>query len=225
MKILAIDTVTEMCSVALLVDAEVTMDEKLVKQTHTDVILPMIDQLLANSAVPFSDVDAIAFSRGPGSFTGLRIGAGVTQGLALAYDMPVIPVSSLAALAQGAWRVDQQTQVLACIDARRQEVYWACFQLQQELMACIGQEKVSAAGQVKTPSAEAWYGVGSGFGRYRDELSRNQMVTLSAQVADRFPLAQDILPFAVRAMHNKEYVDASAAIPVYLRDNVANPSA
>jgi tRNA threonylcarbamoyladenosine biosynthesis protein TsaB len=225
MKILAIDTVTEMCSVALLVDQEVTMDAQLVKQSHTDVILPMIDQLLANSAVQFTDVDAIAFSRGPGSFTGLRIGAGVTQGLALAYDMPVIPVSSLAALAQGAWRQDQQTQVLACIDARRQEVYWACFQLQQELMACIGQEKVSVAGQVKTPSLEAWYGVGSGFASYRDELSRNQMVTLSAHVADRFPLAQDILPFAVRAMNNNEYVDASAALPVYLRDNVTNPSA
>lgn len=225
MKVLAIDTVTEMCSVALLVDNEVTMDAKLVKQSHTDVILPMIDQLLANSAVLFTDVDAIAFSRGPGSFTGLRIGAGVTQGLALAYDMPVIPVSSLAALAQGAWRQDNQTQVLTCIDARRQEVYWACFQLQQELMACIGQEKVSAAGQVRTPSAEAWFGVGSGFASYRDELSRNQMVTLSAHVADRFPLAQDILPFAVRAINNKEYVDASAALPVYLRDNVVNSSA
>jgi len=225
MKVLAIDTVTEMCSVALLVDNEVTMDAKLVKQSHTDVILPMIDQLLANSAVLFTDVDAIAFSRGPGSFTGLRIGAGVTQGLALAYDMPVIPVSSLAALAQGAWRQDNQTQVLTCIDARRQEVYWACFQLQQELMACIGLEKVSAAGQVRTPSAEAWFGVGSGFASYRDELSRNQMVTLSAHVADRFPLAQDILPFAVRAINNKEYVDASAALPVYLRDNVVNSSA
>ena len=225
MKLLAIDTVTEMCSVALLVDDEVTMDAKLVQQSHTDVILPMIDQLLAASAVPFTAVDAIAFTRGPGSFTGLRIGAGITQGLALAYDMPVIPVSSLAALAQGAWRQEQATQVLACIDARRHEVYWACFQLQLDLMVCIGEEKVSAAGQVKTPETEKWFGVGSGFASYYDELSSNEMVTLSSHVADRFPLAQDILPFAIQAMNNKEYVDASAALPVYLRDNVVNPSA
>ena len=225
MNILAIDTVTEMCSVALLHNDEVTTDARLVRQSHTDVILPMIDRLLVNSDVSFASLDAIAFTRGPGSFTGLRIGAGITQGLALAYGMPVIPVSSLAALAQGAWRQDHARQVLACIDARRQEVYWACYQLQGELMICHGEEKVSAAAAVHTPSAQAWFGVGSGFATYDAELSSNKMVTLSAIAADRFPLAQDILPFAIRAVNDKEYVDASAALPVYLRDNVINPSA
>jgi len=225
MNILALDTVTEMCSVALLVKQEVTKQSQWVKQSHTDVILPMIDQLLVDSGILFSDIDAIAFTRGPGSFTGLRIGAGITQGLALAHDLPVIPVSSLAALAQGAWRQDTATHILACIDARRQEVYWACYELKNELMVCIGSEQVSSAEQVYTPAAHAWHGVGSGFASYYAELSANAKVSLSATVADRFPLAQDILPFAIRALRNNEYVDASAALPIYLRDNVTHPPA
>lgn len=222
MNILAIDTVTEMCSVALQVGTKVTTSSELVKQTHTDVILPMIQRLLADSELSLAAVDAIAFTRGPGSFTGLRICAGVTQGLALAHDLPVVPVSSLAALAQGAWRQDEMQNVLTCIDARRSEVYWACFQLQNGLMGCIDQEKVTLPAQVKTPAKSAWFGVGTGFETYCDELTGNNMVTLSSFNAKRYPMAEDILPFASRAITNKEYVDARAALPVYLRDNVAN---
>lgn len=223
MNILAIDTVTEMCSVALMLDTEVTASSELVKQTHTDVILPMVQRILKDSDVSLSAVDAIAFTRGPGSFTGLRICAGVTQGLALAHDLPVIPVSSLAALAQGAWRVDRAQKVLACIDARRSEIYWACFCLQNGLMECTGGEKVTSPGRISTPAHETWFGVGTGFEAYADELRRNNAVTLSSYEANRYPLAEDILPFASRALANKEYVDARSALPVYLRDNVATP--
>ena len=123
MRLLAIDTVTEACSVALWQDGEITTQEEVVQQQHTERVLPMVQALLAQTETALSQLDAIVFDRGPGSFTGLRIGAGVVQGLALGLDRPVIPVSSLATLAQGAWRLDQQANVLACIDARQTEVY------------------------------------------------------------------------------------------------------
>ena len=224
MKILAIDTVTEMCSVALFVDGQILQHSELVKQSHTDVILPMIEQLLSEANIHLNALDAIAFTRGPGSFTGLRVCAGVTQGLALAYDIPVVPVSSLAVLAQGAWRLDNAKQVLACIDARRGEVYWACYQLADELMQLIGQEQVSSPLSVHTATNTSWHGVGTGFDTFQAELNNNPAVSLSSVQAQRFPLAQDVLPLAIQAVINKEFVEASAALPVYLRDNVATPS-
>jgi len=224
MKILAIDTVTEMCSVAVAANGGQWQDSKLVRQSHTDVILPMINNVLESAGVQLRDMDAIAFTRGPGSFTGLRICAGITQGLALAYDLPVVPVSSLAVLAQGAWRQAQAEQVLACIDARRGEVYWACYQLQDGLMQLMGVEKVSPPEQVQATGSKQWYGAGTGFATFQAELNSNPLVTLSSIQAESYPLAEDVLPFAMQAVSKREYVDAGAALPVYLRDNVATPS-
>jgi len=184
----------------------------------------MIDQLLSEGDTHLAALDAIAFTRGPGSFTGLRVCAGVTQGLALAYDIPIVPISSLAVLAQGAWRMDNAKQVLACIDARRGEVYWACYQLQGELMQLTGQERVSSPLEVCTAMNSSWHGVGTGLGTYQAELNNNPRVTLSSVQAQRYPLAEDALPLAIQAFNNREFVEASAALPVYLRDNIATPS-
>ena len=126
MNILAIDTVTEMCSVALLNNDRPLSIERHVPRQHTQVILEMIQTLLTDAQLGLSELDAIGFSRGPGSFTGLRICASVTQGLALAHDLPVIPISSLAILAQGAFRMDNKQDIFACMDARKNEVYWGC---------------------------------------------------------------------------------------------------
>lgn len=224
MKILAIDTVTEMCSVALYAHEKTWQSAELVKQSHTDVILPMVDNVLAEGGCHLQELDAIAFTRGPGSFTGLRVCAGVTQGLALAHDLPVVAVSSLAVLAQGAWRQEQANAVLACIDARRGEVYWACYQVHAGLMQLVGTERVSPPAQVQPALDTRWHGVGTGFETYAAELSNNPAVTLTSVHAQRYPLAEDVLPFAIRAVRNRDFVDASAALPVYLRDNVATPS-
>ena len=224
MNLLSIDTVTEMASIALLSGDDLLVDEELVPQEHTKVILPMIQKRMANAGLSFSQLDAIAFSRGPGSFTGLRICASIAQGLAVAHDLPVIPVSSLAILAQGSYRTDQKTNVVACLDARRNEVYWASFSLDTSgMMSLIGSEQVIAPGAAKTLEANDWHGVGSGFKAYSAELAANPHVHLSSIEPDRYPLAQDAIVYAKHAWQNNQAVDASLAIPTYLRDNIATP--
>jgi tRNA threonylcarbamoyladenosine biosynthesis protein TsaB len=223
MKLLAIDTVTEACSVALWLDGEITALEEVVFQQHTERVLPMVQTLLAQSETALSQLDAIVFDRGPGSFTGLRIGAGVTQGLALGLERPVIPISSLATLAQGAWRLDRQQQVLACIDARQAEVYWAGFRLEQETMITITGEHIGPAETIQLNMEPAWFGVGTGFGRYPDELAGLPGVSWQGMQSQRYPLAQDMLPLAIPVWHRQEWVQPADAIPIYLRDNVATP--
>lgn len=223
MKFLAIDTVTEACSVALWLDGEICTQEEVVYQQHTERVLPMVQALLATTETSLSQLDALVFDRGPGSFTGLRIGAGVTQGLALGMDRPVIPISSLATLAQGAWRQDHQPQVLACIDARQAEVYWAGFRLEQETMITVAGEQIGSAASIRINIDQPWFGVGTGFGRYADELAALPGVTWLGTQPQRYPLAQDMFPLALVAWQQQQWVQPADAIPIYLRDNVATP--
>ena len=128
MRILAIDTATEACSVALWNDGTTFAHFELCPREHTQRILPLVRAALADAEVKLTDLDALAFGRGPGSFTGVRIGIGIAQGLALGAELPMIGVSTLATMAQGAWRKTGATRVLAAIDARMGEVYWAEYQ-------------------------------------------------------------------------------------------------
>src|SRR5690606_15725797 len=125
MRILAIDTATEACSVALLHNDTTHAHFELCPREHTQRILPLVQQILNENDVALRDLDALAFGRGPGSFTGVRIGIGIAQGLALGAELPMIGVSTLATMAQGAYRKTGATRVLAAIDARMGEVYWA----------------------------------------------------------------------------------------------------
>lgn len=223
MKLLAIDAVTEACSVALYTDGESLTKELVVRQQHTEFLLPLIAELLSLGGLALNQLDAIIFDRGPGSFTGLRVCSGVAQGLALGAGLPVIPVSSLATLAQGAYRLDGAEHVLACIDARQGEVYWAAYTLSEGLMTPIIDEAVSLPQAVHLDTDHAWQGVGSGIQRYAAELTGATKVSLNTSAEVRFPMAQDMLPFAMHAWADKAYLDASSALPVYLRDNVATP--
>jgi tRNA threonylcarbamoyladenosine biosynthesis protein TsaB len=179
---------------------------------------------MARASLSFTQLGAIAFSRGPGSFTGLRICASITQGLALAYDLPVIPVSSLAILAQGSYRLDKVPNVVTCLDARRHEVYWASYKLDDNgLMSLLGSEQVIAPEHARTEDGEGWRGVGPGFKTYRAELAKNPQVHLASVEPKRFPLAQDAVVLAENTWSRNEALDVSLAIPIYLRDNIATP--
>jgi tRNA threonylcarbamoyladenosine biosynthesis protein TsaB len=221
-KLLALDTSTEACSAALVVGGEVCERYRLAPREHTRLILPMIDELLSEAGLHVSALDGVAFGRGPGAFTGLRIAAGVVQGIAFGAELPVAPVSSLAALAQGVYREAGATRVLAAIDARIQEVYWGAYLFDERGVArLMGDEVVCAPHRVPLPEGRGWQGVGSGWGAYLSELRQHMAGGVSAWEAQRYPRARDVALLGLAALERGEGVSAEQALPVYLRNEVA----
>ncbi|MCO8166054.1 tRNA (adenosine(37)-N6)-threonylcarbamoyltransferase complex dimerization subunit type 1 TsaB [Pseudomonas sp. 21LCFQ010] len=218
--LLALDTATEACSVALLHDGKVLSHYEVAPRLHAQKLLPMIQDLLAQAGLPKSAVDAIAFGRGPGAFTGVRIAIGVVQGLAFALDRPVLPVSNLAVLAQRALREHGASQVAAAIDARMDEVYWGCYRASAGEMCLIGEEAVLPPEQASLPADASgdWFGAGTGWG-YAPRLP----VQLSGCDAGMLPHAEDLLSLATFAWQRGAAMPADQAQPVYLRDKVATP--
>ena len=223
MKILALDTATEACSAALLCGAAVHERHEIAPRRHAELILPMVDGVLADAGLGLQDLDAIAFGRGPGAFTGVRIAAGVTQGLALGAGLPVIPLSSLATLAQGATdgAHHRSAVLLPALDARMGEVYWAAYERGQDsLVGLQSEEQVTSPDAVRVPAGKHVFGVGSGWGTYRLRLEGALDGQVTGVAPDRFPLARDMLPLATREFNAGRCVSADRALPVYLRDNV-----
>ncbi len=218
--LLALDTATEACSVALLHDGEVLSHYEVIPRLHAQRLLPMIRTLLGEAGVALTAVDALAFGRGPGAFTGVRIAVGVVQGLAFALQRPVLPVSTLATIAQRAHREQGAEQVAAAIDARMDEVYWGCYRLHDGEMQPVGIEAVLPPEQVGLPrGAEGqWFGAGTGWG-YASRLA----VQPAAIDASLLPHAEDLLKLASFAWQRGEALEADQAQPIYLRDNVATP--
>ena len=221
--LLALDTATEACSVALLHEGRVLSHYEVIPRLHAQRVLPMIRDLLAEAGVALSAVDAIAFGRGPGAFTGVRIAVGVVQGLAFALERPVLPVSNLAVLAQRALREQGARQVAAAIDARMDEVYWGCYREEQGEMRLAGIEAVLPPEQACLPrdANGDWFGAGTGWGTYGARIP----LTLCGQDPGMLPHAQDLLSLAGFAWARGEAVIADQAQPVYLRDKVATPKA
>ena len=180
----------------------------------------MVDGVLAQAGLSLNDVDAIAFGRGPGAFTGIRIAAGVTQGLALGAGLPVIPVSSLATLAQGV--INKSATLLPAIDARMGEIYWAAYDVSARRPGKTGirKNRWRLPTQFKFPAINRIFGVGSGWATYRATLEGILGKQITGVAPERFPLAKDMLPLAMREFNDKRYVTAEQALPVYLRDNV-----
>jgi len=223
MRILAIDTATEACSVALWNDGTTFAHFELCPREHTQRILPLVRAALADAEVKLTDLDALAFGRGPGSFTGVRIGIGIAQGLALGAELPMIGVSTLATMAQGAWRKTGATRVLAAIDARMGEVYWAEYQRDadgvwhgEETEAVLKPDAVSDRLQQLDGS---WAMVGTGWGAW-PELAANSPVTLTYGEM-LLPTAEDMLPIARQLFAAQKWVAVEQAEPVYLRNEVA----
>ena len=217
MKILALDTSTDACSVALSLDGAVTERFEL-GQRHGDRLLAMVQELLTESGTALTQLDAIAFSRGPGSFTSLRIGAGVVQGLAFGADLPVVLVSSLAALAQG---VDAP-KVLAAFDARMQQVYWGAYLRGDDgRLTLTGVEMVTDPAQVPLPVGQGWIGAGGGWDQYAIALQPRLASCIVEWRPRCYPHAQHVALLGAAAFQRGEAVPPDQAIPVYLRDDVA----
>jgi len=219
MNLLAIETATETVSVALAFNGEVLEHYRHAPRQHAELLLPWVEQLLAEAGIGFAGLDAIAFSRGPGSFTSLRIGIGVVQGLAWASDRPVIPVSSLAATAQTAAELGIKSVVVA-LDARMNEVFTGMFEVDSDgIMKPTGEEKVCRPEDVQLPADSEAYGIGIGFDRYPclHKLSGR----LLGIRADTWPRASSVLKLAQAWLRSHEPLPAEQAQPVYLRDNVA----
>jgi len=243
-RILAIDTATESCSAALLVEGQLLQRAQRLERGHARVILPMVDELLGEAGVRLVTLSAIAFGRGPGAFTGVRLAASVAQGLAFGAGLPVVPVSDLQALAQRALNDDRAVaRVLVCADARMREVYWACFERSsQSLAGRSREERVSPPADVRLPSA--WVpggrpdsqgtaaspqpgqrvgtlaGVGSGFAVYPELRSE---LGLDVVLEGLLPRAAEIAQLAVPEVAAGRFLPPEQALPVYLRDDVARP--
>lgn len=221
MKLLAIETATECCSAAVLCDDEVFTVSEVAPRRHNEIILSMCEQVLSQGQISLTQLDAIAFGRGPGAFTGVRLAASVTQGIALAQDLPVVPVSSLAALSQAAYHAQQASQVLSCIDARMQEVYVALFELgDHEIMQVVGDEQVIKPSLIEVDINESCFGVGTGWQAYAEILSERCGKGISYD-ANALPQAEFVAKLGKHYFAQGKFVSAVEALPVYLRDNVA----
>lgn len=222
-RLLALDTTTEACSVAAGEDDVAAHRWQRLPRGQSREILPMIDAVLGELGWARSSLDAIACCRGPGSFTGVRISTGVAQGLALGLECPVIPVSTLATLAEGAFAHKTADAVLAAIDARKAEVYWAAFQPGEAGPEPLTREAVTAPEAVELPACSgSWVGVGTGFAAYPEALA-NRLTTLAGVDGAALPDAADLWRIARRLADRGHVGQPADAVPVYLRNQVADP--
>lgn len=217
MKLLAFETATEACSVAVWVDGELRERFELAPRRHAELALPWAGQLLAEAGIAKSQLDAIAVGRGPGAFTGVRLAIALAQGIALALDRPVLPVSTLAALAMRA----RGDRILAAIDARMGEVYLGAFARKGNDVVAIMDEVVVKPDAAQIPEGNDWHGVGTGFAAADGMLQARLQSKMVMVDAGALPRAGDIVRLAVLAFARGEAVAPDRIEPAYLRNDVA----
>ena len=224
MRLLALDTSTECCSVALSLDGDIRLRSQLTERSHAELVLPMVEGLLAEAGLKLADLDGLAFGRGPGAFTGLRIAAGVVQGLALGAGLVVAPVSSLAAVAEQIAAALGEL-VLICNDARMGEVYWAVYQRMADgsLMA-ITPERVSPPDRIVVDGFLAGHCGGNAFERYPGLCERLEGLGWRFH-GGLYPRADAVAKLGAIELAAGRGVPGEEALPVYVRDDVARPSA
>jgi len=221
-RILAIETSTAACSAALCLGGEVLERYVLAPRQHAALILPMIESVLAEADIGVRQLDAIAFGRGPGAFTGVRIAASIVQGIAFAAELPVLPVSTLAALSLGALRETGEAQAVAALDARKDEVYWACYRQVGETLVLQGSEMVCSPASASQPGPGHWVAVGSGWLAHPEALLQHCGDAVIRVLPDLEPRAGDVARLGLHDFLQGGAMTADAAVPVYLRDNVAD---
>jgi tRNA threonylcarbamoyladenosine biosynthesis protein TsaB len=224
LNILAIETSTQACSAALLREGQLSQRHQIAPRGHGDLILAMADELLREADLTPAELSAVAFGRGPGAFTGVRIATGVAQGIAYAADLPVVPVSTLAALALAANQRKGWQAVLCATDARMGEVYWGAYQIQQGVVSLIGEERVCCPEEVASPGEGEWHGVGNGWEVYAGQLPQLPAQAPEAEMTALLPGAGEVALLARYEFEQGRSVSAEQALPVYLRDNVAQKS-
>lgn len=217
MNVLAIDTATEQCSVAVRLGGRVFEHRVLTPRGHAEMLLPMVDKVMAEAGCTLADLDGLAFGRGPGAFTGVRIAVGAIQGISLGSGLPVVGISTLAAVANGF--AAQEQPVLVCMDARMNEVYWGLYARQSDgVLTLLGTEHVGDPEQVSLGGQAAFAGVGTGFRAYPVLKERFPGLRFDDTA---LPRASDIALLGELALLRGEGGRASEAQPVYLRDQVA----
>jgi tRNA threonylcarbamoyladenosine biosynthesis protein TsaB len=222
MRVLALDTSTECCSVALLLDGDMRLRAEITERSHADLVLPMVDALLTEAGLGLEDLDGIAFGRGPGAFTGLRIAAGVVQGLAFGAGLRVAPVSSLAAVALQVAAAPGEA-VLVCNDARMGEVYWGVFGREADgHVSALVPESVSAPDMVGDGVPPAAHAAGNALVRHPALLAR--LSAQGLQIHDGLlPRADAVARLGAQVLAAGQGLPADQALPVYVRDDVARP--
>ncbi len=221
MNILALDTSTEYLTLALLLNEQVTGVDMHAGQSHSQKILPLLNNLLNEAKTELSNLDGIAFGAGPGSFTGLRIGCGVAQGLAFGVGLPVVGISTLMALAEGSG----YENVIACLDARVGEVYHAAYSRDGSGWIEVSPPGLYKPDEVPRLEGSNWTGAGSGWSAYPASLEaiyRGQVVQIQK---DAYPRARAIAELALPIFKAGGGLPAHEAAPVYLRNKVALKSA
>lgn len=217
--ILVLDTATEACSVALLHQNQTTFINELSPRTHTQRILPMVDELLSQAKIGLNQVDALAFGRGPGSFTGVRVGVSVAQGLALGANLPVIPISNLLAMAEEAYQTLGAKDVVALIDARMNEVYFAQYRRYQDGWQEVVVEQVcspeKAIEQIQIENNPIV--VGTGWNAYL-QIFQEKLPLVVSEIT--LPSAKFMLPLAEQSLAENNTQSALEIEPVYLRNEV-----
>lgn len=221
MKLLAVETATEACSAALLINGEIAEKYCITANGHSKLILPMIEELLTEAGLQPSGLDGLAFGRGPGSFTGVRIATGVIQGIAFALDLPVAPVSNLAAVAQDFFDHNEENLAFVAMDARMAEIYWGVYQRNSSGFAeLLGTETVTPAHEIEFPEVSG-VGIGTGWKIYSPELLSRLSNYVVRHEVDNLPRARAVARLGAKAFKHGLAVPVEQAMPVYLRDKVA----
>jgi tRNA threonylcarbamoyladenosine biosynthesis protein TsaB len=223
MNILAIDTSTTVCMLGLKVGDELFTNSQRVDRTHSKVVLPRILGLLQDASIDKSDIDLIVYGQGPGSFTGLRIGVGVVQGLGFGLGVKVVGVSSMAGIAQTVMRKKQVDHVLVALTARNKEVYFGSYSRQKEIAVVNGSEGVWEASDVPAQSLDlSWSAVGSGWNLIDELTDATGVVPIGIEL-ELEPMVEDFIVLGQQRASQGFSTDAIDAIPEYLREQVATP--
>lgn len=220
MKLLAIDTSTDACSVGLMIDDEIHIDHRVVPQQHGALVLPMVDALMSVAGISVTMLDALIYGRGPGSFTGVRIGVATAQGIALGADIGVIGVSTMHSIAQSCYRQYGDERVAVSVDARMDEVYFCEYQLsEQQVMQAMFNEQIAPPADVEAQMAKCW--AGSGAERYSSLLQQRSGIDALHVRKGCLPQATDLLTLGAIEFIAHNVCSAEEAAPVYLRNKVA----
>lgn len=221
-KILGFDTATAACTVALTINGEIRERSEIAPQRHAELILPMIDSLLAEAGIQLNQLDAIACGQGPGSFMGVRIAIGIAQGLAFGADLPVIPVSTLQTLAQTAFQQTGATAVVAGWDARMNAIYWGMYQQDAASKIMLPQQAdaLNLPEEILFPATQNWLLAGNAWSTYRRQLP--SVLDSYTKATDIYPQARAMLAIAAILYGEGEVRNAQEIEPVYLRDQVAH---